>query len=357
MNARPILLTLGAAFTLYLTVRGAVWVTPPPHPLALLAGGTLYALVSLLCLLVGPRSDDDAGDDRRPRAQGVVRLPLWATLLAVAVAVVQPLLATWAVGPALAESAAGTAYIGQIGALMTIVMVRRRPVWAWAGTAVLIVVSSMSLGLLFALQSGLVGSMTWVAAAQLLQWSFDRAARDTVRLAELQRTAIALRADQEGRQRQRRVQVQRALEVAGPVLTRTIETGGSLSEPERTDALRAEARLRDELRAPRLLDDRVRAVLDAARRRGIQVTLLDEGGLEGVDAASLTRIRGALAMIIAEAGSDRLYIRTSPDPQVAVTIVGRSPGGMLADEDTVDLWREIRHVDTAGEGVATADGE
>ncbi|KHK99480.1 hypothetical protein LK09_02230 [Microbacterium mangrovi] len=345
MGARPILLTLGAAFTIYLTVRGELWTTPPLHPGGLLVSDLLYAVTSMLCLFVGVRGDDRDSTDRRgrPRTQGVARLPLWVTILAFVVAIVQPLVTTWAVGAALATSVVGTAYIGQIGALMTILMARRRPLWAWAGTAALVVLSSASLGFLTALGSGLVGSLMWVAAAQLLLWSMDRAVRDTVRLAELQRTAIALRADQEGRQRQRRVQVQRALEVAGPVLTRTIETRGALSTAERAEALRAEARLRDELRAPRLLDDHVRAALDSARRRGIQVTLLDEGGLEGVDADALSRIRRSLAVIIAGADSDRLYIRTSPDPHVAVTVVGRSAAGMLSDEDNVDLWHEIRH--------------
>jgi hypothetical protein len=349
MRARPILLVLGATFIIYMALRGEVWTIHPPHPVALIIGDAVYLLVGLLCLFVGMRDDDSSDERNRAPMGGAPRVPLWVAVLAFGVAVVQPLLTTWGVGSELLTTTVGTTYIGQIGALMTVLVARRRPGWAWAGTAALVVTSSVCLGFLPALQWGLVGSIMWVAAAQLLLWSLDRASRDTVRLAELQRTAIALRADQEGRQRQRRVQVQRALEVAGPVLTRTIETRGALSTAERAEALRAEARLRDELRAPRLLDDRVRAALDAARRRGIQVTLLDEGGLEGLPAAELGRIRRALALTVAGAESDRLYIRTSPDPNVAVTIVGRSSAGFLSDEDNVDLWQEIRHSHPVGD--------
>ena len=49
------------------------------------------------------------------------------------------------------------------------------------------------------------------------------------------------------------------------------------------------------MRGPRLLDDDVRAELAAARGRGATVTVLDEGGLEDVDEASLDRIRAQLA--------------------------------------------------------------
>ena len=146
-----------------------------------------------------------------------------------------------------------------------------------------------------ALALGLVGSIVWVAAAQLLLLSMDRAARDTARLAQLQRAASAWQASQSGRQRERRVQVQQALAVAGPVLARTVSSGGALSAEDRLEARLAEGRLRDEMRAPRLLDEAVRIELERARRRGANVTVLDEGGLEGLEEDSLAVIRAELA--------------------------------------------------------------
>jgi hypothetical protein len=227
---------------------------------------------------------------------------------------------------------------------MTIVMVRRRPWIAWIGIAALAVASMAWMGPLNALNLGLVGSIVWVAATQLMLLSIDRAARDTAQLAQLQRAASAWQASQSGRQRERRIQVQRALAVAGPVLTQTVASGGSLDEEERTQARLAEGRLRDEMRGPRLLDDAVHAELERARRRGTNVTVLDEGGLDGLDEATLAIIRTELAETLRSARSDRLYIRTSPDDRIAVTVVGRSATGPgLSDEDAVDLWREIGH--------------
>ncbi len=88
----------------------------------------------------------------------------------------------------------------------------------------------------------------------------------------------------------------------------------------------------------------MRSELERARRRGANVTVLDEGGLEGLQEDTLAVIRAQLAETLRAASSDRLYIRTSPDERVAVTVVGRSPSeDAHSDEDAVDLWREIRH--------------
>ncbi len=233
--------------------------------------------------------------------------------------------------------------IGGVGALMTIVMVRRRPIVAWVGMLILAVSTSFWLGPLQALSLGLVGSIVWVTAAQLVTIALDRAARDAERLAELQQAASAWQASQSGRQRERRLHVQRALQAAGPILARTIENGGNLRAADKQAARRAEASLRDELRGNRLLDDDVRAEIDAARRRGSAVSLFDEGGLEGLGAADLKGIRSELAGILRESVSERVIIRTSPHHEIAVTIVGRSSGESAGgDDDQVDLWREIR---------------
>lgn len=349
-SLRHILIALGIAFTAYLAGRGLWWGSAPPvRPVVVVATLALYLLTTWLCLFWEARSatgTQAAPADASPNvsSRGIRPLPIPAGVLAVAVAVLVPSTIAFAVGEASRSAPFATWYIGGIGALMTIVMVRRRPWFAWAGTLILALSSMAWLGVIEALALGLVGSVVWVTATQLLLLSLDRAARDTTRLAQLQRAASAWQAAQTGRERERRIQVQRALAIAGPILARTIMTSGFLDESQRREARLAEGQLRDELRAPRLLDDDVRAALDAARRRGATVTVLDEGGLERVDDGDLGQIRTELARTIKDAQSDRLYIRTSPDDRVAVTVVGRSgAGGVVSDEDSVDLWAEIAH--------------
>ncbi len=348
ISVKHVLVTLALAFTAYMAARGLWWTEPVPDPLIVTVALAFYLVTTWLCILWQPDTDTTEPDaEDSDRATGIGRprrLPVLAQVLALVCAAVVPSAISFAVGPDARTELYATWYLGGIGALMTIVMVRRRPWTAWIGIAVLAVASMAWMGPGPALALGLVGAVVWVTVAQLLVGSIERAARDTSRLTRLQRAASAWQASQTVRQRERRLQVQKALAVAGPVLTRTVANGGALSDQDRLEARLAEGRLRDEMRGPRLLDDDVRAELERARRRGANVTVLDEGGLDGLDDETLTIIRGQLAETLRTASSDRLYIRTSPDERVAVTVVGRSPSvGAPSDEDAVDLWREIPH--------------
>ncbi|MEJ1156239.1 MULTISPECIES: hypothetical protein [Microbacterium] len=344
ISVRNVLTTLGLAFTVYLAVRGMWWTSTPAEPILAIAVLAFYLATALLCILWMPRSSSKLS--RSGRSIPPNRLPLLARVLALTCAGVVPTAVAVAAGPDLVTASFATWYLGGIGALMTVVMSRHSPWVAWFGIALLAAGSIAWMGAPAALGLGLVGSIVWVAVAQLLVRSLDRAARDTDRLAQLQRAASAWQTSHLVRQRERRVQVQRALAVAGPVLGRTVKTGGDLSEEERVEARVAEGRLRDEMRGPRLIDDAVQQELERARRRGATVTVLDEGGLDALDETALQAIRAQLATILHTSTSDRLYVRTSRNATVAVTVVGRSASDQgPSDEDAVDLWHEILHAD------------
>lgn len=344
---RTVLTALAVAFTTYLAVGALLWTEPPTYPLLLVVTVVLYLLTTWLCIFWNVRQPP--GEVSHAVVGGLGRrsvLPVWAAVLSVLVAAVVPS-ATWlAAGESARLDGFATWNIGGIGALMSIVMVRRRPGFAWAGVVILAVSAAAWIGVTDALSLGVVGAVLWVVVAQLLTWLIERAARDTAELADLERAASEWLASQEGRRRERRTHIQRALAVAGPVLVRTIENEGGLGEDDRIRARVAEGTLRDDLRGPALLDDLVRERLAEARRRGAAVTLLDEGGLDGVEDAELLRIRGDLAAVLGDATSERVYIRASTHEDIAVTVVGRSAGE--DGEDSVDLWREIpRHGESA----------
>ncbi|MGZ0711450.1 hypothetical protein ACWPKO_24285 (plasmid) [Coraliomargarita sp. W4R53] len=344
ISVRNVLVSLGIAFTVYLTARGVWWTSTPAHPVLVLGALAFYLATALLCILWVPSTPAKTTRSGRTLAAG--RLPVPAQILALISAIAVPAAVGYAAGPELATAPFATWYLGGIGALMTVVMIRHRPWTAWAGIMMLSVISMVLMGPANALALGLVGSVVWVTVAQLLVRSMDRAARDTDRLAQLQRAASAWQASHVVRQRERRVQVQRALSAAGPILGRTIATGGEISAEERVEARIAEGRLRDEMRGPRLIDHDVQQQLERARRRGATVTVLDEGGLDEIDEIALKAIRAQLAETLRQSTSDRLYIRTSHDETVAVTVVGRSASSEgLSDEDSVELWHEIHRAE------------
>lgn len=345
LGVRTVLSALGVAFTAYLAVGALLWPVPPEQPLLFVAAVAFYLVTTWLCIFWKVRAPAAGAD---PVIGGLGRrslLPKWAAVLALAAAVLVPN-ATWvAVAPESRLDGFATWCIGGVAALLAIVMVRRRTWVAWIGLALLAVQSTLWIGLNDALALGVVGAVLWVAVAQLLTWLVDRAARDTAQLTELQRAASEWLASQEGMRRERRTQVQRALAIAGPVLTRTIEAAGHLGDDERRQARIAEEALRDELRGAALLDDDVRTALAAVRARGTIVSVLDEGGLEDLSIDERSAIRLQLAEVLTSAVSERLYIRASRHDEIAVTVVGRSASvDDNESDDSVDVWREIpRH--------------
>ncbi|WP_029149337.1 hypothetical protein [Microbacterium indicum] len=333
MRLRWALVALAAAFVVYYGVRGLLNPIPYDRPgSAVLAVAMLFAAaaVALGVPATGPRDRERLGPGAMPR---------WAAGVSAALAAALPFPALDALS-SIDDRAAphATWYIGAAGVILTTIAVRRRFLWAIAGLAALAVTSTIVLRALgTALAAGLVGSALWVALAITLVTLADRAFRDTLRLTKLQHESSAWRASQIARRRERRERVQLALGVAGPVLTRVIESQAQLDDAWRDEALFAEATLRDELRGTALLDDAVRAAIAGARRRGSVVSLYDEGGLAGLDEAGLQGVRAELARTIAAAGSAQIIVRTSRLPATAVTVVGRASD----DEDDVDLWNEI----------------
>lgn len=325
---RTALSALGVAFTAYLAVGAMVWTVFPERPLMVVAAIVLYLVTTWLCIFWAP---------------GTAKLPMWLVVLALAAAVIVPNATWYGAGQELRLQPYATWGLGGISALLAILVVRRRVITAWAGVVIIVITGSFWIGIPNALSLGAVGAVVWVGIAQLVTGLMARAARDTAELTELQRSSSEWLASQSGRRRERRVTVQRAIALAGPVLTRVIETGGELDDVERAQARLAEGRLRDELRGRSLLDDDVRVQLEAVRRRGSEVTMLDEGGLDGVDEIALASIRRELAVTLSRAHSERVFIRTSQHDHVAVTVVGRSRSEDDPDgEEVVDLWHEIR---------------
>ncbi|MDQ0615896.1 putative membrane protein [Microbacterium sp. W4I4] len=328
-SVRSITTALALGFALYFAARAIWWIEQPRGPLFMVAAIVLY-LAAILTAVLSSRA-------------GTVRMPIAAAVLALIASAAVPTLVTLALDPGMRGAPFATWYIGAIGLLAVICIVRRNPLIGWIMLVILIAAASVSLGMGEAFTLGLVGSITWVVVAQLLVLFWDRAVRDTERLADIQRAVSAWHATQLVRQRERRVRAQRALAIAGPLLTRTVAAHGALTAQERLEARLAEGTMRDELRGASLLNDSVRQAISDARVRGAVVTVFDEGGLEGTEEERLNEIRDELAEVLAKVRSNRVIIRAGRDDEIAVTVVGREAGG-AHDDDTVDLWHAIRRV-------------
>ena len=230
---------------------------------------------------------------------------------------------------------------------MTIVAVRGRFVIAWVGVGFLTVQSLVWAGLGSFATLGVIGSLVWVAVAQVTTVTTARAARDTAAFAVAEREASELQAAQDAHLVERQVRLESTTRIAAPMLRRIVASRGTLDTAGREECRQLEAAIRDEIRGRMLLDDGVREAVRAARMRGAAVTLLDEGGLDDLDETSRTRVLDSLSLAISSTDAERIIVRTvAPGSLAAVTVVGRGPVGEaealgVDSGDDVRLWLEI----------------
>jgi hypothetical protein len=124
-------------------------------------------------------------------------------------------------------------------------------------------------------------------------------------------------------QQERRIRLRELDQLARPLLAR-IATGKPLSNDERQSCELLEAHLRDQLRAQALVNPATAAAARAARGRGVEVLMIDDGGLD--DAATHVRDRASavVADALAEAGDGDVRIRVLPPGRPTIVSIYRS---------------------------------
>jgi hypothetical protein len=164
----------------------------------------------------------------------------------------------------------------------------------------------------------------------LFAWSLARATATFTAYQTLERRTRAQERAASARAGARRSAAEDVLEQAGPMLT-AIAEGRQLSDADRRELLVIEGALRDQIRAPFLATGRLRDAIATARRRGVNVLLLDE-----IDPHEDPEVRTAanawLAERIRSAQGERFVGRVrSTEHGLAVSAVA----GTLSDEATI----------------------
>ncbi|MEN0101475.1 MAG: ATP-binding protein [Curtobacterium sp.] len=200
---------------------------------------------------------------------------------------------------------------------------------------------------------GLAGEIVIAIAGLLIHRAIQQltAAARTAALKHRDLTIQYARQDAFNTERQQRLQY--AATTAAPMLHRIIATHGMLDDVSRNECRVLEQALRDEIRGRSLLNNTIRKVISAHRRRGALVQVLDDGGLDEITAPALDTLLDDAAHQLESVQSSRIVIRTgTPESGTAITIVASTPDetavalGLDADEE-VELWYIIPHPDTA----------
>lgn len=111
------------------------------------------------------------------------------------------------------------------------------------------------------------------------------------------------------------------LDVSARPLLERIATGETLHDDERRAGILLEARLRDGLRAPILQDPLVVDAATAARRRGVDVVMLDDHGMDGADPRDQERLRRAVADELDSVCDGSVTVRVLPPGRKALATI------------------------------------
>lgn len=264
-----------------------------------------------------------------------VELPIWQARANVLASVLLPALvlrnldpehvgtyATWFVG-GIASLGAATAFRGRAlhSVLMVISVTTQVVLWGGAGAI-------GTTGIFGAIIFVVVGALMSRGVLGAMQATADAQAKT---LAIVTKTAFLTAARDEHKRR-----IAAALATALPALGELSKLTSPLDESGQKKMQLLESALRDEIRGRGLMNDRIRAAVSSARNRGIEVMVLDEGGLDSASADEVSALLNQVADAMDSVTEGRITLRSPAGENWRITLVATRPG-----VTSPDLWLKL----------------
>ncbi len=259
-------------------------------------------------------------------------LPMPQAIFNLAVAALVPLLTNTNLDPKTADMYS-TWYVVGIATLMATTAVRQQKFIAWLGTAVMMLQVITWAGLVAGFQTGLIGALMLVFSGHTISVGLRNAYRDTMSFTKLALDTQTEKVVNAAASEERRARLDGALRGALPMLNEIKNNHGKLSEAQKQEARLLEASLRDEIRGRGLMTKDIREAVKAARLRGVEVVILDEGGLDQMTLNRREDILNQVASSISQVKEGRITLRAPAEEAWRVTLVATRPG--IAKPD---LW-------------------
>lgn len=224
-----------------------------------------------------------------------------------------------------------TWYVAGVATLMAVIAVRQHKLLAWFGVALMTaqVLTWGGFGLLFS--AGIFGALMLVAAAHASSVTLaasEKAAEDYLEKA-LQTSAAT--AAKSAARNERQLRVEQALGAALPILNKIAQQSGRLNPEDRMQALALEAMLRDQIRGRNFDSPLLIAEIAKARSRGVEVQVLDDGGLEQLSESERELLLTTVAKHVSTVLTGKLVLRSVADEKWTVSITASEVGAESPD--------------------------
>ncbi len=224
-----------------------------------------------------------------------------------------------------------TWYVSGIGTLMGVLAVRQSQLPAVFGTAALVLQLFIFGGLNSVFTSGLIGALlmvlTGLASAIIISSAVTEAERYQSRASE----TLAATAARSAIRTERKARLRQNLRAALPLLERIVNSEGKLSESERLEARLLEAELRDGIRGRALNHPELAKVVRSLRRQGVEVHLVDDGGLEDLEAAEKQAMLAEVVSLLSAVREGKVVVRAVRGESWRITVAALRKESVIPD--------------------------
>lgn len=309
----------GLVFGLFHAVLGVVWIGQNDRPEVVTGALISYVLILIPTIAIG-----------KTRA-----MPRWMAVINVIVCAGIPLAINTQLNPSHLTDYA-TWYVLGVGTILGGTAVRGQRLLAWFGFLVLVGEIAAWGGVGSLASTGLPGVLSLLVTGHAVSLGVERATKAARELNEKAAETAAETAAVEAAGDVRSRLIEQTLSRAIPALNLIAALGGNLNEAQKREARLLEAGLRDEIRGETLLNDKMRAAIKAARERGVEVLVLDEGGLDELGEDQREQILDKTAASFATVNQGRLTVRAPNGEDWKITVAAIRPGTAQPD-----LWLKI----------------
>lgn len=313
--SRYLLIISSSLYALYHAALGIIWLGEYPKPELVILALMIY-LATVIPTIV---------------AFDTLALPPFMSILNLSAASLIPVLINSQIDNSLAGTYA-TWYVAAVGTLMAATAIRQQRVLSWVGLGVMVIQVIAWGGIGSITTTGVVGAAALVFAGQAISTGLSRTAREARAFADQATLEASEMAATSAIRQQRKARSAQTLRQALPILRRIAEAKGELSDADRHEARLLESELRDEIRGRNLINDRTRQAIRRARERGIEVVVLDEGGLDSVEAIERDSLLNQAAEAMENCQGGRVTLRSPSNDQYLVTLVCMRPGASAPEQ-------------------------
>jgi hypothetical protein len=307
-----------AIFTLcfgyYHVVLGLINFEQYDRPTPAVAGLLLYVAVLLLVTRF----------TREPR------LPTAMTAVALFAAVAIPVSQLYAIGES-ANYEPHTRYFVAVATVMAILVWRHRTAVAWAGMITMVVSVYVWGGAEIIANSGVLSSFALVAGSQAVAMALKKAEKSAD---EFLQWRVAVNLDGETVSIQRAeplIQLKKALDSSLPLLHLIQQKEGKITPSDSKKLLLAEAGIRDQIRAKGFQDAVLIAAVLSARKRGLEVQLSDDGGIDLLEAEKKESLFRELSQTLSGVTAGKVVIRSVAGESWTVSLFASDSSGTSED--------------------------